>query len=81
MFAPISLIDTHIVPKALVQHPIDLLYLAINLLLKCHVKRQFHPHLFELLLPKTYHKLGVSINDNELKHSMVPNPHVKEQFR
>jgi len=46
-FASISLIDTHIVPEVLVQHPIDLLYLAINLLVKCHAKKQLHPHLLE----------------------------------
>ncbi len=79
-FASISLIDTHIVPEVLVQHPIDLLYLAINLLMKCHAKKQLHPHLLERMLPKSYHKFGVSINDNELRHSMVLNPHVKEQL-
>jgi hypothetical protein len=32
------------------------------------------------MLPKAYHKLGVSINGNELKHSMVFNPMSKNNF-
>jgi hypothetical protein len=80
MFTPIFLIGVHIVHEVLVQHPIDLLYLAISLLVECCAKRQFHPHLLKQMFPKALRKLGVSSIDNGLRHSMVLNPHVKKQF-
>jgi hypothetical protein len=77
MFTPISLINARIFFEVLVQHPIDPFYLAINLWVEYHIKRQFCSHLLEQMLPEACCKLDIFIIYNELKHPMVPNPHLK----
>jgi hypothetical protein len=78
MFTPILSINTHLVSEILVQHTIEPFYPVNNLWVKCRVKKEFRPYLLEQMPPKAYCKLGFSIIYNELKHSMVPNPHVKK---
>jgi hypothetical protein len=48
--------------------------------MECHAKQQFYSHLSKQMFLEAHHKLDIFITYDKLRHPMMLNPHIKNNF-